>query len=298
MTCGGRSSTHHGDGVQACATHGGPLMAVDLGGEFIKVAMVKAGRTPISIVPNEMSKRRTSAQVAFVGGDRLLGEEAAALGVRFPDRVYARWPAGARTAGRLHATMLPRMHPHPCAAVSSRLLCAARRSRDLLGKPAAHASVEVLLRSSYLPYTLVGAPPRGPAARRAAPGEVYSAEVLTVRPPAASSCRWGAHCGAARFPWGSGMMDSSTCPCAGQHPALRAAHHRCRGGGRACGGLRDCGAALLRACAAPGHPGRRPAGRRATHVPLLNAGARVHDEHGAGRRARDAWQAGDMQLPN
>ena len=29
-------------------------------------------------------------QVAFVDGDRLLGEEAAALAVRYPDRVYAR----------------------------------------------------------------------------------------------------------------------------------------------------------------------------------------------------------------
>ena len=67
-----------------------PLMAIDFGGEFIKVSVVKPGRTPISIVPNEMSKRRTSAAVAFVNGDRLLGEEAAALAVRYPDRVYTR----------------------------------------------------------------------------------------------------------------------------------------------------------------------------------------------------------------
>lgn len=39
-----------------------PLMAVDLGSEFIKVSVVKPGRTPISVVINEMSKRRTSAQ--------------------------------------------------------------------------------------------------------------------------------------------------------------------------------------------------------------------------------------------
>lgn len=51
---------------------------------------MKPGRIPISIVNNEMSKRRTSAQVAFVDGDRLLGEEADALSVRFPDQVYAR----------------------------------------------------------------------------------------------------------------------------------------------------------------------------------------------------------------
>jgi len=68
-------------------------MAVDLGGEFLKVSIVKPGRTPISIVTNEMSKRRTSAQLAFIEGDRLLGEEAAALAVRYPDRVYARCSA-------------------------------------------------------------------------------------------------------------------------------------------------------------------------------------------------------------
>lgn len=31
-----------------------------------------------------------ATQVAIVDGDRLLGEEAAALAVRYPDRVYAR----------------------------------------------------------------------------------------------------------------------------------------------------------------------------------------------------------------
>lgn len=34
------------------------------------------------------SKRKTSSQVAFVNGDRLLGEEAAVLQPRFPDRVF------------------------------------------------------------------------------------------------------------------------------------------------------------------------------------------------------------------
>ena len=51
---------------------------------------MKPGRTPISVVVNEMSKRKTSAQVAFVDNERLLGEEAVALSVRYPDRVYAR----------------------------------------------------------------------------------------------------------------------------------------------------------------------------------------------------------------
>jgi hypoxia up-regulated 1 len=95
-------------------------MAVDLGGEYIKVAVVKAGRTPISIVPNEMSKRRTAAQVAFVGGERLLGEEAAALGARFPDSVYARCclffiPLMPPMLEPLHAASIPGTHcPRRC----------------------------------------------------------------------------------------------------------------------------------------------------------------------------------------
>lgn len=66
------------------------LMAVDFGSEFVKVSLVRPGRAPVSIVLNEMSKRKSPAQVAFVDGDRLIGEEAAQLGVRYPDRVFLR----------------------------------------------------------------------------------------------------------------------------------------------------------------------------------------------------------------
>lgn len=38
-------------------------MAVDYGSEALKVSVVKAGRPPINIVINELSKRRTSAEV-------------------------------------------------------------------------------------------------------------------------------------------------------------------------------------------------------------------------------------------
>lgn len=34
------------------------------------------------------SKRKTSSQVAYISGERLLGEEAAVLQPRFPNRVY------------------------------------------------------------------------------------------------------------------------------------------------------------------------------------------------------------------
>lgn len=68
----------------------GPVMAVDLGGEFLKVSVIRPGR-PVSIAINELSKRKTSAQVAYVNGERLLGEDAVALSPRYPELVFARW---------------------------------------------------------------------------------------------------------------------------------------------------------------------------------------------------------------
>ena len=82
------------------------------------MSVVKPGRTPISIVTNEMSKRRTLAQLAFIEGDRLLGEEAAALAVRYPDRVYARHAAKPNTAnldGRHACTAMRLRLPYQCA---------------------------------------------------------------------------------------------------------------------------------------------------------------------------------------
>ena len=55
------------------------IVAIDLGAEHLKIALVKPGRPPIAIVLNEMSKRKTAAAVALVNGDRLVGEEAAVL---------------------------------------------------------------------------------------------------------------------------------------------------------------------------------------------------------------------------
>ena len=43
--------------------HAAPVMAVDYGSDALKVSVVKAGRPPINIVINELSKRRTSAEV-------------------------------------------------------------------------------------------------------------------------------------------------------------------------------------------------------------------------------------------
>ncbi len=80
-----------------------------------------------------------------MNGERLLGEEAAALQARYPDRVY-------------------------------------QRTRDLLGKPADHASVRKLLEEKHLPYDVSAAPERGTVQITAAAGQAHTAEELVVRP--------------------------------------------------------------------------------------------------------------------
>lgn len=67
------------------------VSSIDLGSEWLKVAVVnlKPGQSPISIAINEMSKRKSPALVAFHSGTRLLGEEAAGIVARYPQKVYS-----------------------------------------------------------------------------------------------------------------------------------------------------------------------------------------------------------------
>ncbi|CAI7729649.1 unnamed protein product [Closterium sp. NIES-54] len=85
----------------------------------MKVAVVnpRPGQSPISIAINEMSKRKSPSVVAISNGDRLLSEEAVGIAARYPDRVYT-------------------------------------RARDMVGVPV--DEVKELLKSSYLPYDVVG----------------------------------------------------------------------------------------------------------------------------------------------
>ena len=94
------------------------VASIDLGSEWMKVAVVnlKPGQSPISIAINEMSKRKSPALVAFNGGNRLVGEEAAGIAARYPDKVYS-------------------------------------QVRDMIGKP--YKYVKDLADSLYLPYSLV-----------------------------------------------------------------------------------------------------------------------------------------------
>eukprot|EP00882_Tetradesmus_deserticola_P018739 GHRQ01020125.1.p1 GENE.GHRQ01020125.1~~GHRQ01020125.1.p1 ORF type:complete len:482 (+),score=182.99 GHRQ01020125.1:103-1446(+) len=105
----------------------GSLMAVDLGSEYLKVCLVKPGRTPISIVVNEMSRRKSPALVGIVDEERVLGEEAFSLGIRYPNVIFS-------------------------------------QLRNLLGRSAGDAEVQRLLQQNLLPYTVVDHPQRGTAA--------------------------------------------------------------------------------------------------------------------------------------
>lgn len=63
------------------------VMSVDLGTEWMKIAIVSPG-VPMEIVLNKESKRKTPIAVSFRDEDRDFGENAVTLGTRFPDKVY------------------------------------------------------------------------------------------------------------------------------------------------------------------------------------------------------------------
>ncbi|CAM8987794.1 unnamed protein product [Rhodiola kirilowii] len=119
------------------------VSSVDLGSEWLKVAVVnlKPGQVPISVAINEMSKRKSPALVAFQSGDRLIGEEAAGIVARYPDKVYS-------------------------------------NVRDMIGKP--YGYVKELIDSLYLQYDIVE-DYRGAVGIRIDDGvTIYSVEELTA----------------------------------------------------------------------------------------------------------------------
>ncbi|XP_050068478.1 hypoxia up-regulated protein 1 isoform X2 [Anopheles maculipalpis] len=62
-------------------------MSVDLGSEWMKVGVVSPG-VPMEIALNKESKRKTPTTIAFRNGDRVFGEDAQTLGVRFPSNSF------------------------------------------------------------------------------------------------------------------------------------------------------------------------------------------------------------------
>lgn len=64
------------------------VMSVDLGVEWMKVAIVSPG-VPMEIALNKDSQRKTPVAIAFRDGERHFGEQAVSTGVRFPDKSYS-----------------------------------------------------------------------------------------------------------------------------------------------------------------------------------------------------------------
>ncbi|XP_055539063.1 hypoxia up-regulated protein 1 [Wyeomyia smithii] len=69
-------------------TAGAAVMSVDLGSEWMKVGVVSQG-VPMEIALNKESKRKTPTAIAFRDGDRVVGEDAYNIGVRFPTNNFA-----------------------------------------------------------------------------------------------------------------------------------------------------------------------------------------------------------------
>ena len=105
---------------------------------------MQPGRTPAVIVPNEMSKRKTPALVAFHHGERLLGEEASAITGRVPGRVYA-------------------------------------HMRDGLGQPAGEGSrIQAMFEEAFLPYDSHVDSERGTLRLTTHHGKDYSVEEMVA----------------------------------------------------------------------------------------------------------------------
>eukprot|EP00095_Tigriopus_kingsejongensis_P002234 snap_masked-scaffold133_size323035-processed-gene-1.2 protein:Tk02234 transcript:snap_masked-scaffold133_size323035-processed-gene-1.2-mRNA-1 annotation:"hypothetical protein D910_11801" len=69
------------------SAHGVAVMSVDLGSEWMKVAVVSPG-VPMEIALNKESKRKTAVAVAMRNGERVFGSDALSLGVRHPKNCY------------------------------------------------------------------------------------------------------------------------------------------------------------------------------------------------------------------
>jgi len=63
------------------------VMSIDLGSEWLKIAIVKPG-VPMEIVLNKESKRKTEVAVSMRNEERVFGSSAVSKGVRFPASTY------------------------------------------------------------------------------------------------------------------------------------------------------------------------------------------------------------------
>ncbi|XP_014221375.1 hypoxia up-regulated protein 1 [Trichogramma pretiosum] len=69
-------------------TQGLAVMSVDLGSEWMKIAIVSPG-VPMEIALNKESKRKTPVTISFRDGERTFGEDAQVVGTRFPKNSFS-----------------------------------------------------------------------------------------------------------------------------------------------------------------------------------------------------------------
>lgn len=117
------------------------VMSVDLGSEWMKIAIVSPG-VPMEIALNKESKRKTASLVAFHNGERTFGEEAQIIGTRFPSNSYGYF-------------------------------------LDLLGKSIDSPIVQ-LYKNRFPYYDIITDEARGTLAFKTKDNEVYSVEELTA----------------------------------------------------------------------------------------------------------------------
>jgi len=122
------------------------LFAVDLGSEYIKVSLIKPGRVPISVVHNELSKRKTIAAVAFRENTRAYGEDALNLATKIPSRVFFRIRdyLGRNASDPILEKLQGMRSPYSFAADSDRLSI-----RFDIGANETLTSEEILVRAPY-----------------------------------------------------------------------------------------------------------------------------------------------------
>lgn len=139
-------------GLLAARQAAASLMAIDLGSEYLRAVLVKptARGSPLQIVSNEMSRRKSPALVGIAGEERLLGEEAFSFSIRYPTTVFS-------------------------------------RTRDLLGRSAGDAFVQNLLAADRLPYQLSDHPERGTVMAKVNDTTAFLVEELVVSGAAARS---------------------------------------------------------------------------------------------------------------
>ncbi|XP_008207113.1 hypoxia up-regulated protein 1 isoform X1 [Nasonia vitripennis] len=75
-------------GLLSSQAYGLAVMSIDIGSEWMKIAIVSPG-VPMEIALNKESKRKTPVTISFRDGERTFGEDAQVVGTRFPKNSFS-----------------------------------------------------------------------------------------------------------------------------------------------------------------------------------------------------------------